>query len=159
VIGANAKLLKIGELAQRTGKSVRAIRFYEELGLIQSAAHTKGGFRLFTEDDARRVLLVDKFHQLGFSLEEIAQIVKAYRSSGTGDEAHRKLTPLLKMTLQAINEKISLLEGFRREVENSISFVDDCVRCDAQPAQVRCTTCNRGHHQVGSVPFFVDTLL
>jgi DNA-binding transcriptional MerR regulator len=153
------KLLKIGELAKRTGKSVRAIRFYEELGLIQSASHTKGGFRLFEHDDVRKIGLVDKFHQLGFSLEEISQIVRAFRTSGTGDEAQKKLRPMLEKTLQTIQEKTALLETFKHEVENSLHFISDCKQCQAQPAETQCTSCCRGQHTVGSVPPVINAIL
>ena len=151
-------LLKIGEIAKRTGKSVRAIRFYEELGLIGSAEHTKGGFRLFNEDAVRRMQLVDKFHQLGFPLEEIATIVSAYRC-GTGDEAHHTLKPLLERSLKTINDKIALLEDFRKEVQSSLRFVCDCERCEQKPNQEKCMGCSRGTHQPGSVPFFIDKIL
>lgn len=158
-VGVDVKLLKIGELAKLTGKSVRAIRFYEELGLIQSAGHTKGGFRLFELDDARKIGLVDKFHQLGFSLEEIARIVRAFRTSGTGDEAQKKLRPMLEKTLQTIVEKMTLLESFKREVENSLKFISDCKQCEAQPAEQQCTSCCRGTHTVGSVPTVINAIL
>jgi DNA-binding transcriptional MerR regulator len=154
-----SKLLKIGEIARLTGKSVRTIRYYEELGLLHSADHTKGGFRLFSQDDALRILLIDKFHQLGFSLEEVAEIITAYRTSASGDEANKKLRPALEKSLQAINDKISLLGGFRKEVQGSLAFVEDCAGCQQQPEQEGCSACKRGRHQAGAVPFFINTLL
>ncbi len=41
-------LLKVGELAKRTGKTVRAVHLYEELGLLDPAVRSKGGFRLYS---------------------------------------------------------------------------------------------------------------
>lgn len=151
-------LLKVGELARRTGKTVRAIRYYEELGLIETVQRTKGRFRLFDETAVGRVQLIDKFHELGFSLEEIAAIVKAYRASGCGDEAARKLAPVLERSLERLRQKIAILEGFKREIEASLDFVHDCVQCGEKPAANTCLGCQRGSHG-GRIPYFIDKLL
>lgn len=151
-------LLKVGELAKRTGKTVRAIRYYEELGLIETVQRTKGRFRLFDEAAVGRVQLIDKFHELGFSLEEIADIVKAYRASGCGDEAAQKLGPVLEKSLEHLRRKIAVLEGFKREIEASLNFVYDCAQCRQKPAANTCFACQRGSHS-GKIPYFIDKLL
>jgi DNA-binding transcriptional MerR regulator len=153
------KLLKIGEVARLAGKSVRAVRYYEELGLIRSAAHTKGGFRLFTPEDARRIRLVDKFHELGFSLEEIAGIVQAYRHGSCGDDVHRKLRPLLEKSLQTIRAKVALLEGFRKEIEDSLRFVCDCDGCRQKPERAPCLSCEKGDHKRVPPPSVIKMVL
>ena len=61
-------LLRVGDLARRTGKTVRAIHLYEELGLLKPAARTRGGFRLYEQSAADRVRWIDLLHDLGFSL-------------------------------------------------------------------------------------------
>ena len=64
-------LLSIGELAQRTGLSVSAIRFYEEKGLVHPARNT-GGQRRFLRADIRRLSFVLVAQEFGFTISEIA---------------------------------------------------------------------------------------
>lgn len=156
--GRRGELLKVGDLARRTGKTVRAIRYYEELGLVQPVTHTKGGFRLFEPEAAEKIELIAKFHALGFSLEEIAAIVRAYRSP-SGDEAANRLKPLLRRSLQTIEQKMALLDRFRREVAGALEFVDDCFRCPEEPAEVRCASCCRGSHGKADMPSLIQNLV
>lgn len=67
---------KIGEVAERTGLSLRTIRYYEEVGLVRPTARTDGGFRLFTDDDVARLEVLMGMKPLGFSLEEMREMVE-----------------------------------------------------------------------------------
>jgi DNA-binding transcriptional MerR regulator len=62
---------RIGELARRTGLSVRALRFYDEIGLLSPSERTTAGHRLYGKDDLVRLHHVRTLRQLGLSLEEI----------------------------------------------------------------------------------------
>jgi DNA-binding transcriptional MerR regulator len=68
-------LLQIGEVADRVGLSLRTVRYFEELGLVTPSARTGGGFRLYSEDDVQRLLVVKGMKPLGLSLEEIREIL------------------------------------------------------------------------------------
>jgi DNA-binding transcriptional MerR regulator len=63
--------LKVGELARRTGLTVRTLHHYDELGLLKPSQHTEAGYRLYTRDDVARLQQVLSLRQLGFALEEI----------------------------------------------------------------------------------------
>ena len=63
--------LKIGEVARRTGLSVRTLRHYDELGLLLPSDRTYGGHRLYSSDDFRRLLAVQLLKSLGLSLTEV----------------------------------------------------------------------------------------
>lgn len=152
------ELLKVGEIARLVGKTVRAIRYYEELGLLRPVSHTKGGFRLFAREDVKKVDLIDKFHSLGFSLEEIAAVVQAYRRSASGDAAAVKLEPLLRKTMDQIQRRMSLMDLFRREVAGAIQFIGDCFACRDVPAEDLCGTCRRGEHKA-ALPQLIECLV
>src|SRR5208283_4643021 len=64
-------LLKVGDIARRTGKTVRAIHLYEELGLLNPAVRSKGGFRMYRGDGDKRIERIQKLQDMGFSLTEI----------------------------------------------------------------------------------------
>jgi len=62
--------LKVGELARRTGLTIRTLHHYDEIGLVKPSLHTEAGHRLYTADDIARLQHVISLRQLGFSLEE-----------------------------------------------------------------------------------------
>jgi DNA-binding transcriptional MerR regulator len=66
-----AEALKVGELARRTGLTVRALHHYDAIGLLRPSLHTEAGYRLYTGRDIARLQQVVSLRQLGLSLEEI----------------------------------------------------------------------------------------
>jgi DNA-binding transcriptional MerR regulator len=64
--------LKVGELARRTGLTVRTLHHYDEIGLLRPSLHTEAGHRLYTAEDVARLQQVLSLRQLGFSLEEVS---------------------------------------------------------------------------------------
>ena len=71
--------LQIGQVAQRTGLSVDAIRFYEKSGLLARPARTQGGYRLYEEREVADLEFIQKAQQLGFSLNEIRELFSIQR--------------------------------------------------------------------------------
>jgi DNA-binding transcriptional MerR regulator len=63
--------LKVGELSNRTGLTVRTLHHYDEIGLLKPSLHSEAGYRLYTSADVGRLQRVLSLRQLGFSLEEI----------------------------------------------------------------------------------------
>lgn len=72
---AKTSTMHIGELAERTGLSLRTIRHYDEVGLLPARARTDGGFRVYSEDDFERLAVIKQMKPLGFSLEEMSEIL------------------------------------------------------------------------------------
>ncbi|UGY94369.1 MerR family transcriptional regulator [Streptomyces gobiensis] len=68
--------MQIGEVAERTGLSLRTIRHYEEVGLVTPSARSKGGFRLYTESDVERLMVIRRMKPLDFSLEETRDLLE-----------------------------------------------------------------------------------
>ncbi|MYV99651.1 MerR family transcriptional regulator [Streptomyces sp. SID3343] len=69
--------MQIGEVAERTELSLRTIRHYDEVGLVVPSARSQGGFRLYTEPDVARLMLIRRMKPLGFSLEEMRDLLAA----------------------------------------------------------------------------------
>lgn len=63
--------LKVGELARRTGLTVRTLHHYDEIGLLRPSQHSDSGHRLYTAGDVARLQQIASLRQLGFSLDEI----------------------------------------------------------------------------------------
>lgn len=75
------RMMHIGELAERTGLSLRSLRHWDEVGLVPPSGRTDGGFRLYSADDERRVLLIRRMKPLGFTLDEMLELVRAMDAS------------------------------------------------------------------------------
>src|ERR1700730_18145018 len=69
-IAMQFEALKVGELARRTGLTVRTLHHYDEIGLLKPSLHSEAGYRLWTAADVARLQQVLSLRQLGFALEE-----------------------------------------------------------------------------------------
>ena len=74
---ADTATLHIGAVAERTGLSLRTLRHYDEVGLLTPSARSEGGFRLYTSADVERLLVIRRMKPLGFTLEEMAELLDA----------------------------------------------------------------------------------
>lgn len=72
---AAVPMMHIGELAERSEMSLRTIRHYDETGLLRPSGRTEGGFRLYTVRDLERLLVIRRMKPLGFSLEEMGDVL------------------------------------------------------------------------------------
>ncbi|MGW3622497.1 MerR family transcriptional regulator [Streptomyces sp. NPDC000880] len=80
----DSKHMQIGEVAARTELSLRTIRHYEEIGLVIPSARSQGGFRLYTEADVARLMVIRRMKPLGFSLDEMRDLLDATDRLDTG---------------------------------------------------------------------------
>ncbi|MEU0118857.1 MerR family transcriptional regulator [Streptomyces bobili] len=71
------KHMQIGEVAARTELSLRTIRHYEETGLVIPSARSQGGFRLYTETDVQRLMVIRRMKPLGFTLDQMRDLLDA----------------------------------------------------------------------------------
>lgn len=69
--------LQIGEVAERAALSLRTVRYYEEQGLVTPARRSEGGFRLYTEEQVQRLLLIKQMKPLDFTVEQMRELLAA----------------------------------------------------------------------------------
>ena len=74
--------MHIGELAERAGMSLRTLRHYDEVGLLRPSGRTDGGFRLYTEHDFERLMLIRRMKPLGYSLERMGELLATIDEPG-----------------------------------------------------------------------------
>ncbi|MFV2084602.1 MerR family transcriptional regulator [Micromonospora sp. LOL_021] len=70
------ELMQIGEVAERTGLSLRTIRYYEEVGIVVPSARSQGGFRLYTQADVDRLLVVKRMKPVELTLDQIRELLE-----------------------------------------------------------------------------------
>ncbi len=111
--------LSIGEVAERTGLSVSAIRFYESEGLV-SPVRNRGGQRRFLRSDIRRLSFVLIAQQLGFSIDEIRRRLASLPDGRTPTK--RDWTRLSRQFRESLQQRIDMLERMRDRL-------DGCIGC------------------------------
>ena len=83
--------MQIGEAAKRIGLSIRTIRHYEDAGLVVPSARSEGGFRLYTDPDLDRLRVVKRMKPLGFTLEEMRDLLRLLDALATVDGFARQI--------------------------------------------------------------------
>jgi DNA-binding transcriptional MerR regulator len=139
-------LLKVGDLARMTGKTVRAIHLYEELGLLQPATRSSGGFRLYEQRAVERVRWIDLLHGLGFSLQEMREVVQSWWTAGLGPAAMEHLRGLFQRKLAETRELVRRHQQLESELEQGLAYLEACRACATPGTAVAgCVRCNQDH--------------
>src|SRR5262245_26266804 len=123
------QLLRIGDLARATGKTVRAIHLYEELGLIKPATRSSGGFRLYEPGAVDRLRWIDLLHRLGFSLGEMRDLLQSWWGAGLGPEAMAQLRVLFERKLGETREAVKLHQKLEQELAEGLAYLQTCREC------------------------------
>ncbi|MFI7304764.1 MerR family transcriptional regulator [Micromonospora aurantiaca] len=126
---ATGRLMQIGEAAERVGLSIRTIRHYEEAGLIVPSARSEGGFRLYTEPDLDRLAVVKRMKPLGFTLDEMRDLLAVLDALDTATGTGRvELLDRLAMfhtaattRVAALREQLTMAEGFADTLHDKLS--------------------------------------
>jgi DNA-binding transcriptional MerR regulator len=135
---AGQAYLQIGEVAERTSVTQRTLRFYEEKGLLRPPGRMDGGFRLYSEDDVRRVEQIKRLQTLlGFTLAEIKDMVEAeeiktqikatYRKDAEISERRGKLKKAREVTIgqvALIDQKIAALQEMKSHLDEKLVQYD-----------------------------------
>lgn len=113
--------LLIGELAERSGVTAPTIRYYESLGLLKPPARSTAGYRRYSEDAVAELSFIRKAQALGFSLDEIAEILRLTRSGRTPCD---HVLSLAHQHLAAVDERIRRLQEFRSQLAGELEKWD-----------------------------------
>lgn len=119
-MGRMAGLL-IGELARRAGVSAPTVRYYEEIGLLPSPLRSSKGYRRYSEQTVEELRFIRKAQALGFSLDEIAEILKLSRS---GKTPCSHVLSLAHQHLAAVDERIREFQRFRDHLAGEVAKWD-----------------------------------
>lgn len=146
--------LRVGELAQQTGKTVRALHLYEELGLLEPGHRSKGGYRLYTADSVVRVRWIGKLQEMGFSLGDIQTMLQEWSQSGSATTAMGRVEELFQQKLEDTRAQIAKLRSLEAELEASLNYLQTCPTCDPSLLMNACTSCER-HEPRANTPELV----
>ncbi|MEO9588634.1 MULTISPECIES: Hg(II)-responsive transcriptional regulator [Marinobacter] len=133
--------LTIGGLAKATGVHVETIRYYQRRGLLSEPQRPPGGIRRYGSADIDRLTFVKSGQNLGFSLDEIIDLLRLE------DGAHcQEASVLAEHKLKSVREKIKKLE----RIESVLS--DMVARCHEQKGDIACPLIASLHTGISKVP-------
>ena len=135
---SNEAYLQIGEVAERTGVTQRTLRFYEEKGLLRPPSRMDGGFRLYSEEDVKRVEMIRRLQDLlGVTLADIKEMVDAqemlrelraqYRPEAGVQEKRRQLQKAIDVVqaqFAIVKQKCTQLEEMKGQLEERLKTFD-----------------------------------
>src|SRR4030042_5147406 len=103
------KYLTIGELADLVEMSPRTIRYYEEIGLLNSVKRIEGGKRVYTDRDLQRLKFIQRLKHLGLALSEMHELEDIYQIHRTNKGVLTRLLELLDGNAVRIDERAQSL--------------------------------------------------
>ena len=135
-MNAPKELVRVGEVAERLGVSPRTIKYYEELGLARPETRSQGGFRLYGEEDIRRLERVLRMKGIGYSLAAIRELLAVRDAAQEADKATvlRTTAEHLKdrerevaARIQQVREDLKRAEALREELLRDIALCEERI--------------------------------
>ena len=112
----NEKFIAIGELAIKLEMSQRTIRYYEEIGLLNSIKRVEGGRRVYTDVDLRRLKLIKRLKIMGMTLSEMQELEAMWTIEKSNEKVLKRLLELLSNHLKRLDDRIADLDILRNEI-------------------------------------------
>jgi len=120
-------MMHIGELAERTELSLRTLRHYDEIGLLEPSGRSEGGFRLYTEEDYERLMLIRRMKPLGYSLEQMGDLLRALDAGQAEGSVGTEATQLLSEFLTDAEQRRAKLEKQLAAADEFIGLLGDRI--------------------------------
>lgn len=134
--------IPISTLAEKTGLTLRAIRYYEELGLITSRPERLGNARTYPHETITLLEKIKILKETGCSLEEIGKVLQKLDKGRTQDkETTLFLRETLSTALKDIREKRKLLEDMEESLAALLQETEKCDSCETPNAEKDCREC------------------
>lgn len=135
--------LSSGDLARATGHTVRAIRFYEEEGLLKPAVVSEGGHRRYTPDDLERLQLISDLRELGLSIGEIRAVLDIRTGCHTASEFALRFQQVLAGHLEQAQRRLERLRRVKKELLDALATLGEGLTGGAD--QCPCAVAEAAH--------------
>ncbi len=155
---SSEKLMRIGDLAKRAGTTMRTIRYYEERGLIEPVRRTKGGFRLYQEEELRKLHLIKSLQVLDMPLAQVKAFFDERRSGRIAAEIAPALQGVLRAHLEEMERRIAQYRAMQESARQTIEILDACSRCPHEPGPGVCGRCPVITTR-GTVPLHMEAII
>ena len=119
--------IKIGEVARRSGVGIETLRFYEKSGLLDRPGRTYSGYRVYGRDVLERISFIKQAQVLGFTLDEIARIIKHKQK---GESPCEEVREIVQTRLRELEERIKQMNRYRKELTATLNEWDQIEHAD-----------------------------
>jgi DNA-binding transcriptional MerR regulator len=124
---ASGRQLKIGEVSRLSGIGIEALRFYEKSGLLDRPGRTYSGYRQYDESVLERLAFIKQAQVLGFTLDEIKQLISHKRA---GENPCVEVREIVRARLTDLNERIEQMIHYRDELTAALEEWDEKGEAD-----------------------------
>ena len=142
--------MQIGELARKAAVNIQTIRFYEREGLLPTPERNNSGYRSYNADDFDRVTFIKRNQELGFTLEEIKQLLDLHRAVASmtfplrnKPSELRSIIAIGHERLDAMNQKARLLQSMRRRLSALLKELESATVASCPASKPRPETPDR----------------
>ena len=139
--GNDGRLMRIGDLAKKAGTTMRTIRYYEQLGLITPAARSKGGFRLYEEEELRKLHLIKNLQLVDTPLAQVKAFFDKRRRGRRASEIAPAISRLLQQQLREVEKRMARYQVMRASLRQTIEILGCCSECPLEPGPGVCSQC------------------
>ena len=115
-------MLKIGDVSKKSGIGIEALRFYEKSGLLEKPSRTMSGYRVYDADVIERLAFIKQSQALGFSLDEIKQIIDDARK---GKSPCDEVREIVRHRLEELDERMREMRRYRKELSETLREWDE----------------------------------
>jgi DNA-binding transcriptional MerR regulator len=139
----NPQAMTIGDLAKIVGKTPRALRLYEEMGLIEPRGRTCGGFRTYGPEAVTRLNWVQCLVDAGLPLTEIRELLHAFEHAETRGDAMGEVQAFYSTQIERVEERIRRLAALKTALVEARTHLERCGGCTRTGLPEICTGCDR----------------
>lgn len=132
--------MKIGEVAQRVGVSISALRMYEQRGLI-AADRSSRGTRQYGEEDVARFQAIVGLTRAEVPIETVARLARIRLANATGNAAGREVQTVLNEMEAAMAARLAVLQAALDDLRQAQGRLAGCQGCSRLPTRENCSDC------------------
>lgn len=148
-------LFTTGDLARMTGNTVRTVRHYEEIGLLETMERTPGSRRLFTWGGLQKLKFITDLRELNIPLAQIREILDVGSQATDPSTAAKRLFTIIEQTLDELNNRITQLKRIRDNLACTKETFRECKTCHISWDNCHCKQCDSSQTHTTSPLFHV----
>ncbi len=145
ILEESEQLHKIGDVAETLATSIRAIRYYEEEGLV-APLRSEGGTRLYSKRHIDRLRAILRLTESGYSLGIIKALATTRQKYQTGDDSQQAIGNQFEGMLEGIHAQVKQLQALAKQIGAAQTTVKSCAGCKNKPTTKGCPQCPVREH-------------
>ncbi len=148
--------MTVGELAEHVGKTPRAVRLYEEMGLLHPRGRSCGNYREYGAEALVRLRWICHLHDLGLELSDVKAFLDCVADATTAGEAMTSVRGHYARTLDRLDAQLNRLKAMRDGLVESLDWLEACAGCTVDANRISRTCGSCGRHGEGPEPALVQ---